>query len=342
MPSQHLSLGRRIARQLRIAARFLIPRVEPDVERRGPSPTGSRSPHAERRAQFKSRMLPAVLLAAFTSPAFAAGTIYVDSRRGNDALDGTTATQVAARSGPVRTLSRAVRSVGPGDRIVLANNGTPYLGGLALYGLQQSGSPYLPIEIIGNGCVLTGAKPIEPSAWKLVDGDVWRITPSRKGWYQLVLDGVAVVEVPCPTDAAQRPDLAPGSWCVFEGAIYYRPAGERDPPEEPLAIADEQTGLSLVAVEHIVIRDLTVRHFRQDGVHLFDRCRAVTLENVVCEANGRAGIVVAGTSSVLLRNVTCQSNRVESLLVEDLGVANAEESTFDAEPTVQPLPPSGS
>jgi hypothetical protein len=339
MPNPRLSLGRRIARQLRIAARFLIPRVEPDVERRAITSTSSGSTRVGRRVRVTSRMLPAVLLAALSSPALAAGTIYVDSRRGNDALDGTTVTQVAARSGPVRTLSRAVRSVGPGDRIVLANNGTPYLGGLALYGLQQSGSPALPIEIIGNGCVLTGAKPIEPSAWKMIDGDVWRITPSRKGWYQLVLDGVAVPETPCPADAATRPDLAPGSWCAFSGAIYYHPAGELDPPEEPLALADEQTGLSLVAVEHVVIRDLTVRHFRQDGVHLFDRCRDVTLENVVCEANGRAGIVVGGTSNVVLRNVTCQANRAESLLVEELGVADAEESTFDVAPTVRPLGP---
>ena len=339
MPNPSLSLGRRIARQLRIAARFLIPRVSLDVTRRMPISTSGTVHGVGRRARVKSRMLPALLLSAVATPSLLADTIYVDSRRGNDALDGTTATQVTAHSGPVRSLSAAVRRIGPGDRVVLANNGTPYVGGLALYGLQQSGSLSLPIEIIGNGCILTGAKLIEPTAWRMVASDVWRITPSRKGWYQLVLDGVAVPETKCAADATQPPELPAGSWCVFQGAIYYRPTGDQDPPEQSLALADEQTGLSLVAVEHVIVRDLTIRHFRQDGVHLFDRCRDVTLENVACEANGRAGIVVAGTSTVVLKNVACTANRVESLLIEDLATADAENSSFDAEPTVRTQQP---
>ena len=227
-----------------------------------------------------------------------------------------------------------MRVVGPGDRIVLENNGTPYEAGLSLYGLQQSGTAAAPIEIVGNGCTVTGAKSIDPAAWRMADADVWRITPLRKGWYQLIRDGEALPEVEVAPDMKERPPLPESSWCAFRGVVYYRPPEFTIPAEQALELADEQTGLSFAAVEYVVVRDLTVQHFRQDGIHLHDRCRNVVLENVVCRQNGRAGIVVGGTSSVLLRNVASEGNRVDSMRIEDLAVAEAQGSSFDERPTV--------
>jgi hypothetical protein len=337
MPTHRLSLTQRIARQLRAAAKFLIPRTRRDIGR-GLGAVGL-GPHYRRRRSSRTGtgLLPGLVLGLIAATTASADTVYIDSRLGNDGLDGSTQTQVSDHSGPVRTLTRAVRLVGPGDQIILANNGTPYMGGLSLYGLQQSGSLALPIQIIGNGCVLSGAKPVDPAAWQMVTDTVWSVTPFHKGWYQLVLDEQAVPETPCPVDAATRPELPENSWCAFQGRIYYRPPQGQDAPNLKLSLADEQVGLSLVAAEHIVVRDLTIRHFRQDGVNLFDRCREVTLVNVTCEGNGRAGIVVGGTSSVQLLNVTSRGNRVASLLIEDLGTAEATDSTFDIEPTVQTI-----
>lgn len=331
MPASGQPLFRRLTRSLRIAARFLIPRPEVKASRR---PDSAASMPVVRRPSSGRTLLPAVVMLAALSPLASAATIYVDSRLGNDALDGLIAEQVSDHSGPVRTLHRAVRMVRAGDQIVLANNGEPYRGGLALYGLQQSGMPNFPIEIVGNGCVLTGAKPIDPLTWRMVGRDLWRITPQRKGWYQLVLSGAAVPEVRPAADAAALPELPPHSWCAFQGAIYYRPPQGKDPDGLPLELADEQTGLTLLACENIVIRDLTIQHFRQDGVNLHDRCRWVTLQNVTCRENGRAGIVVGGTSSVLLEGVTCAANREASLLIEEFGVADAAGSTFDTRPVV--------
>ncbi|MCA9053661.1 MAG: right-handed parallel beta-helix repeat-containing protein [Planctomycetaceae bacterium] len=338
MPTTSRSLTQRIARQLRIAARFLIPRRDPSSRRVTSTTRPPQSATASRRrSRTGTGMLPAALLLASAAQSVWGAAIYVDSRRGLDSLDGSTQTRVSQRSGPVRTLRRAMRVAGPGDRIVLTDNGTPYEAGLSLYGLQQSGSPSAPIEIVGNGCTISGAQQVEPTAWQMVDDKVWRITPLRKGWYQLILNGEALPEVACPVDAAERPDLAESQWCAYRGAFYFRPPAGKDPPDLPLQIAAEQTGLSFVAVENVIVRDMIIEHFRQDGIHLHDRCRNITLENVTCRQNGRAGIVVGGTSSVLLRGVVCEANRVDSLRVEDLAVADAEESTFDVRPTVQTL-----
>jgi hypothetical protein len=322
-----------LSRLLRLAARFLIPRSHP--VRRRPTPAAHRRPVP---LAHSRRVLLAVAAATAVSSSAWGATIYVDSRTGSDALDGLTAERVSDASGPVRTLRRATQLARRGDLIHLANNGVPYSGGCSLYGVFQSGSPNYPLTILGNGCTLSGAKPIDPRAWQMESDNVWRITPQRKGWYQLVLAGEAVPEVQPPENATSPPVLAPGTWCALEGVVYYRPPVGQDPPDLPLELADEQTGLTLLGVENVVIRDLQVRHFRQDGIHLHDRCRNVLLENVACEQNGRCGIVVGGTSSALLNRVSCTGNREASLLVEELGVADAASSTFDIRPVVRQSP----
>lgn len=283
----------------------------------------------------------AVLLLVSLPSTAAAATIYVDSLFGDDRLDGVTSERVSDRSGPVRTLRRAAHLVETGDRIVLANRGVPYEGGVTLAGPRCSGTRFVPLEIVGNGATLTGARPIEPSAWRLVTGDVWRVTPIRKGWFQLVQEGHAVPERHVPTGANELPPLEEGTWCAWEGAVYYRPPFGSIPAELPLQLADEQTGITLLDVEYVLIRDLTLQHFRQDGIHLQDRCREVRLENVVCRENGRCGIVLRGNSRARLSGVTLAGNRVESLLVEGLATADVEGSHFDREPTVRPLPLAG-
>ena len=97
----------------------------------------------------------------------------------------------------------------------------------------------------------------------------------------------------------------------------------------------EQTGITLWAIDNVVIRNLTLRHFQQDGINLHDRCRNVLLENVTLSENGRTGISVGGTSEVSLNTVKTKSNREHSLLIEELGRVHDTDSELDTEPTVQ-------
>ncbi|MEZ6068034.1 MAG: right-handed parallel beta-helix repeat-containing protein [Planctomycetaceae bacterium] len=267
-----------------------------------------------------------------------AETFYVNNLFGNDSNDGLAATDVGAATGPVQTLRRAVRLLSPGDVLSLADTGTPYAGGFALHGVQHSGTPDFPVIIDGNNAVVSGATPIDPAAWQHVTYDIWRITPQRKGWYQLLLNGAVIPEVAVAADAQELPALEFGSWCVFRGVIYYRPQQYTEPQRENLMLATDQTGLTLLDVENVLVRNLTFQHFRQDGIHLHDLCRHVVFVNVRAVENGRAGIVVGGTSEAFLSQVTVTGNRVHSLLIEDLGSVDTESVDLNPEPTVTPLP----
>ena len=60
----------------------------------------------------------------------------------------------------LQSLQRAIELAHQGDAIRLTNNGTPYYGGVTLFGERHSGRPDGPFTIIGNGAVLSGAKPV--------------------------------------------------------------------------------------------------------------------------------------------------------------------------------------
>jgi hypothetical protein len=265
-------------------------------------------------------------------------TLYVDSRLGDDRNDGLTASDEGGGNGPLRTLRRALEIAQQGDEVRLTNNGAPYYGGVTLFGDRHSGRPGGAFTITGNGAVLSGAKPVPEQSWELVRGTIWRLVPVRKAYYQLLLDGSTIPEAACPPDAKTLPDLQVGQWCAWRGAIYYRTEGGGDPNRMNFALADDEAGLTLLDVHDVVIRDLTLRHFRLDGVNAHDRCREVLLERVTSTENGRAGATVAGTSQIYLLDSELTANRVHSLLITERGEADLEECKLDRPPTAAVTP----
>lgn len=275
--------------------------------------------------------LLALFILAATATAHAR-TIYVDSRIGNNSYDGTAADPLNAWVGPVRTLNRAMELLCPGDVLVLIDNGTPYYGGLSFVGSRFSGTPRHPFRLEGGGAVISGAKPLAAGSWTEVGTHLWRTTPIRKGWYQLIRDGQAVprVELSSPIDGL--PQLPAGSWGDYRGAIYYRTAPGETPAEQDLALAEEETGLTLLGVRNVVISNVTFRHFRVDGINAQDRCANVTLSNVSSLENGRAGIVVGGTSDVNIVGGEVTGNAEDSLRIVEYGEATLTDTNYDFAP----------
>lgn len=282
---------------------------------------------------MRSGLLSATLLLVCGSLA-EGRTIYVDSRSGNNAFDGTSAAPLNAYVGPVRTLQRGIELVQQGDSLVLADNGTPYYGSATLFGPRFSGTPTEPFRLIGNGAVISGTKPIAPQSWVEVRPDVWRVTPYRKGWYQLVEEGVAVPRVEIPATGSDLQSLPVGSWGVSRGSIYYRAASGDLPAWHPFELAETEAGLLLLDVRNVVISNVTFRHFRIDGINVHDRCANVLFDGVVCAENGRAGLAMGGTSRVQLRNSHFLGNQRHSLLVTGFAEASSEQSQFDRPPTI--------
>ncbi len=260
-------------------------------------------------------------------------TLFVDSRLGNDQNDGLTPSDEGSGNGPLRSLQRAIEMANQGDEIRLTNNGTPYYGGVTLFGERNSGRPEGPFVILGNGAVLSGAKPVPPQSWEPVRDTVWRLVPWRKAYYQLLLDGKTVPEAACPPDARTLPELPIGQWCAWRGAIYYRTDVGSDPNRFDFALADDEVGLTLLDVHDVIIRNVTLRHFRLDGINAHDRCRDVLLDRVISTENGRSGVAAAGTSRVYLLDSELTANRKHSLLISERGVADLEGCKLDQPPT---------
>lgn len=265
---------------------------------------------------LRSTLGLAILLIGTTG--VSAADFYVDNRIGDDLYDGSSPQQVDERAGPTRTIRRALEFVRPRDIVHVANHGTPYVESLAIVGRRFHG-----FILEGNGAVLSGARVVPFDAWQMLDNGVWRFTPRRKAFYQLIYQDQALPEVACPRDAGQLPEIPQGRWCAWRGSIYYRvlpgrietgPAAPNLQSDQPLAFAAEEVGITLLDVDDVVIRNLELRHFRLDGVNAHDRSKNVVLDHVRLIENGRAGLAVGGSSLVGITESELVGNRVTQVL----------------------------
>jgi len=258
------------------------------------------------------RLISLGLMMAVLAGPGEARDLYVDNLRGDDALDGEKTEASHGGSGPVRTIGRALRLAGAGDRIILANNDEPYGESISLVGSRHSGDPRHPFMIVGNGAMLDGSSPVPPDAWEHVTGAVFRFRPHRLGPQQLFLDGRPAQRIRVAGD--KLPSLAPRQWCVVGGAIFFCVDPDKLPRDYALRYAREEVGVTLAHVRHVGIADLVVQGFRLDGINAATDAREVELLRVVCRGNGRSGLAVGGASVVNLTDSLLGDNAEAQLL----------------------------
>lgn len=287
------------------------------------------------RFQTTMLVLPALLVfggLGGRSEVATAGTLFVDNLSGDDSFDGSAPIAQGIRIGPVRTIRRAMQRARKGDEINIVNNGTPYYESFSLVGGRHSGYPGAPFVIEGNGCIISGARAVPAAAWQPLPGFIWKLSLWKKSHAQLLLGQTVVPELPLPRKARWLPEIPQGKWCLWKGAIYYQAQRKEDPREKPFAFAYDAVGITLYRVRHVRIRNLTLRHFRLDGVNGPDFNRDVTLESVTTVANGRSGLIIGGTSEVLLRDCDVSDNRKHQVLIRGLSILRTEESRLSAPP----------
>jgi hypothetical protein len=253
-----------------------------------------------------------VVVAFSAARSLPAADVFVDNMRGDDICDGASAVPGDERSGPVRTIRRGLKMIRPGDTLHLVNHGVPYFESVEIVGARFNGG----FTLEGNGAVVSGAKVVPFDAWKYMGDEVWRFTPRRKAFYQLIQGDRALPEFPSPPRVASLPEIPAGHWCAWRGSIYFRtlPGRSLTQYDPPLAFAAEEVGITLLDVEEVVIHNLEVRHFRLDGVNAHDRCKRVILDSVRLIENGRAGLAVGGSSTVGIKDSTVERNRLVSIL----------------------------
>ena len=266
-----------------------------------------------------------------------AGTLFVNNRMGSDRYNGSTEKAINDSSGPVRTIQRALQLAGTSDIISLANTGVPYYESLTLCGTRHSGTERHPFTIVGNGSVLSGAIAVPETAWQQVGDHLWQLKPYRKGHYQLILNGKAVPELrrKANENRATVPDLPSGTWCAFRGAIYYRSERRTEPESMPFGFAQRGCGMTLYSVRNVLVQNVSIQHFRIDGVNAADQATDVVLTGVHLIENGRSGLAVGGTSLVAVVRGRVRGNRSHSVLLKEAAALVVRESEFDQPPVQQ-------
>jgi hypothetical protein len=265
-----------------------------------------------------------------------AGNYFVNNRSGRDQNDGLSEVALNALTGPVRSINRALELAGSGDAVHVADTGTPYYESLSLVGARHSGAKNVPFTIYGNNAVISGLRQLPSKGWREASDGIWQVSFNRKGYYFLLRDGVALPEHRGEASANILETLPPGQWCAFRGAVFYRPNGFVIPTQDRFDYAADEMGITLYQVEHVKIVDLTVQHFRVDGVNAHNMCVGITLENVTSRENGRAGLAAGGTSSVTLLNSKLLGNGRDSALITGKASLDVRESELDVEPSVRP------
>lgn len=263
--------------------------------------------------------------------------IFVDNLAGDDIADGSSSEPRGGITGPVRTIGRGLRLARGTDLLYIANHGVPYYEQITLAGGRFHGTPGFPFTIIGNGAILDGSDLVPVTAWEQVRGDVWKIKPFRKGHYQLVLDERPVPGVDVPPTTLRLPDIPTGEWASWKGEMYHQVPANTSPVEMDYRFANREAGITLYAVQNVRISNLTLRHYRLDGLNAHDRCRNVELINVTATGNGRSGMSIGGSSRVFIRDCDLRGNRKASLRTEELGTANVLNSLLgETESTAEP------
>lgn len=275
-----------------------------------------------------------VLLFVLTvSPSVNALEIYVDNLVGRDMDDGLTPAARDGNTGPVHSIRRALQIASYGDTVILRNTGAPYYESISLTGSRHSGNPYRPFVIQGNGSTVSGLRSVPPGSWRPDGPRIWKLTLTRKGYYQLLRNGRLLPESfldGCCIDP--RPLLEPGHWVAWKGSIYFRQDTVDTPEQQAFAFTADQTGISLHQVSNVLITDVTLQHFRFDGLHAQGLCDGVVLENVRAVQNGRAGIVASGASRIEIFGGRIADNRHHQLLVLDRSTAIPDGSDIQDSP----------
>ena len=261
--------------------------------------------------------------------------IFVDNLIGSDLFDGRLVRPIDSGAGPVRTLHRAMQLARHGDQIILTRPGEIYYDSLSLTGSRNSGSKNHPFTLIGNGAIMSGLRAVPKQGWQPAGPELWKLTLTRKGFYRLLRDGQPLTEGRHELGVNPLDSLAAGEWAAWQGSVYFRADGER-PATQDFSYSADQTGLSLYQVDNVRIVDLTFRDFRFDGVHAQNMCRGITLENVTCINNGRAGIAVSGTSHIDVVGGKVAGNGRHQVLISKLAGAELRDVTMDGEPTMVP------
>jgi hypothetical protein len=268
------------------------------------------------RHKIRSLTVTLVLsLVVFTSES-GARDLYVNNVSGDDVNNGKSKVASGKRDGPFKTIGRAIRAAGPGDRLILAKNDEPYRESITIESERVSGFPDQPFELVGNGAILDGSQPVPVGAWEHVNGQVFRFRPRGKSHHVLFLDGKPAVRTYVNKDAQEAPKLSDLQWCLYGGYVYFCTEPGRIPQGYDLSHSVLSVGVTLYRVRNVRIQNFIIQGFLLDGVNAHDGVHATDLIQLTCRGNGRSGISVGGASKITANGCLVGDNGTAQIRTE--------------------------
>jgi hypothetical protein len=244
-----------------------------------------------------------------------AKNLYVDNIAGSDNQDGLAATGNGGKSGPVRSISRAIKLAGKGDTIHVAKTEDPYRESISLQGGRNSGLIGKKFLIIGDGVVLDGRTEVPKDQWELAGDSVYS-TPAPSAFTILFLGNKPAERVKVADENAEVPELEEHQWCLVNRRVYFKTESTKLPRDYDLTYNTRRVGITLVNCRQVVIQGFIVQGFQLDGINAHDNVFGATLLGITARGNGRSGVSVGGASRVTIEACLVGNNGVAQLRTE--------------------------
>jgi len=264
----------------------------------------------------KSRCLVSCLcLTLFFVTTAEAKNLYVNNVGGSDSQDGRASNGSGGKSGPVRTISRAIQIAAKGDTIHVAKTTDPYQESISLQGGRNSGLVGKSFRIIGDGVVLDGRTEVPKDDWQLVSDNTYS-TPAPSPYTILYLGNKPAERVVLEDDVSDVPALEEEQWCLVNRRIYFRTNRTKLPREYDLTYNTRRVGITLVNCRHVIVQGFVIQGFQLDGINAHDNVFGATLLGITARGNGRSGISVGGASRVTIEACLVGNNGKAQLRTE--------------------------
>ena len=238
-----------------------------------------------------------------------ANQIYVDNVKGNDRNNG-------SQSMPFKTLRKAASKLSPGMTLFIVPNSKPYNASLVLSKLPVETGKVITVD--GQNAVLNGLKDTR-KMWKPAGKDLYKREAYKHIQVKrhfMVINGKLQrmgIYAKLRRPKLKSPDkITPGEWTYVksENCLYLKlPAGKTINDISLLEPSDRSySGVMIIKTSNIVVKNLTVEYFKNDGFNIHGSCQNISFENVTAKYCGDDGISAHEDSTIKVKNFASIGN----------------------------------
>ena len=225
-----------------------------------------------------------------------AADVFVNNQTGSDANDGLAADRAAA------TFDKAMKVAKPGDRLIIANTGTPYFESLFLKGdLGKDGQNFV---VEGNGAVVSGLGKLDMAKFELKDGQYYY----ELGKKAANLNPKIYINDQQFPEAKDKKNVQPGEFAWTGSSFVFVPAAGKSLQDYELNASLRDSGVVYMSAKNVTVRNLISEHNQNDGFNFHGSCYNLVAENIVGRNNGDDGFSIHEDGEVAVYNAEFYGN----------------------------------